>query len=267
MSTLQWLPYDWHCQAIYLVYRWIIAFYFLGWIIANWVVTTEGRRYFVILTNWAFITYNLYLIIAALSTTVSYLSTHFICKQAEDEFSREDDFVIKKLSGCCGYQDNKLSWYQMIHWLFFTIGNELAFVILLLYWILLYRGGPVDGINANTHIVNGFVAVVDFVVSGVPVNLLHFIYLMIYGSIYVIFTGIYFVFTNDIIYPVIDYENRRVTATVVDVCLAIIVFPLVHILFYFMYLDKLWIMYRSFRPSYELLQTDYEDEENASGDQ
>ncbi len=161
-------------------------------------------------------------------------------------------------------------WYQIIHWLFFTIGNELAFVILLLYWILLYRGGPVDGINANTHLVNGLVAVLDLWVSGVPVNLLHFIYLMIYGSIYVIFTGIYFVFTNDIIYPVIDYENGLGTAIVVAICSPIIAFPLGHILFYFMYLGKLWIMHCCFRQRYEPLQT-HEDEEKgeekASGDE
>ena len=127
------LPYDWRFQAIYLIYRWVIAFYFLGWIITSWA-TTSGPRYLIFLTNWGFISYNMYLHVSAVSTTISYLSTHFICKRDESEFSRKDEFIIKKPSGCCGYGDNKISWYQMIHWFFYSIGNEIAFVILVDQW-------------------------------------------------------------------------------------------------------------------------------------
>jgi len=89
----------------------------------------------------------------------------------------------------------------------------MAFCVLLLYWSLLYRGGPVDGINANTHLTNGLIALVDLWVSGTPVQILHFIYLQAFGVAYAVFTGIYYVAggTNiggqPYVYPVLDYEN------------------------------------------------------------
>ncbi len=226
-------------QAIYLVYRWIIAIYFLAWNIATGVYS-DSPKYFTFLTIWGFTTYNTFLLVAALSTMISYLSDY---KEGEHKFSRKDDFTIKKLSGCCGYQDNKLSWYQMIHWFLFTIGNELAFVILLLFWTMLYRGGPVDRFSANVHLVNGLVAVIDFWVSGIPVNLLHFVYLMIYGMVYIVFTGIYFAVSNEVVYPVLDYENRIGTAIAVVLCTIFIILPLIHVLFFYgMYLAKSAIM-------------------------
>ncbi len=214
-----------------------MAIYFFSWLIVSGVAS-GGPLYFVFLTNWAIIAFNLYLVIAALSTTTKFLTVHVICRQrySEAELDRvqNEDYSLKSPSGCCGYSDNKLTWYQMIHWFFFNVGNMQAFAILVLYWGILYRGGPVDGINANTHLVNGLVSIVDLWVSGLPVNFLHFIWIVMYAAIYCIFTGVYFVISGNSIYPVLDYENFTGSAIGLASGVTLVYLPLVHIIIFFL---------------------------------
>ena len=213
-------------------------------------VNSGGLIYFTFLTNWAFINFNIYLIVAALSSTTKFLSVHFICKREESEFSRSNEhamnkeFLVKKPSGCCGFGDNNLSWYQTVHWFTYVIGSEIAFSICIVYFAVLYRGGQIDGINANTHLVNGLISLADIWISGVPVNFLHFIYLIIYGAIYTIFTGIYYAATQRAIYPVLDYGSNLGLAIGLCVAVVLVFLPLVHIVIFFLqYKAKYWIMY------------------------
>lgn len=248
MFKLQWLPYKWTHQILYLVYRWLLALYFLAWLIVSGV-ESSGPKYFVFLTNWAFITFNLYLIVAALSTTTKYLSVHFLCPAEEESFSRENDYSIEKPRGCCGYEDNSISWYQMIHWLLFTLSTDLAVGVMILYWALLHSGDDVSGINANTHLVNGLVALAEIWISGVPVNFIHFIYTIIFGVVYGIFTGVYFVISGALVYPtVLDYNDGVGLAVGAVLGVVFVLLPLMHtVVFYLQHLAKFWILYYIFR--------------------
>jgi len=205
---LQWLPYKWYFQLIYLVYRWLLTFYFLGWLIFSGV--DWGRpNYFIFLTNWAFLVFNAYLLIASLSVSVKLVTIYCISQGAEVNFVRKFDFKTKSLAGCCGYSDNSINWYQMFHWMFFILGNELAIVASLLYWAFIYGGENLDGINANTHLINGLVALIDVWVCGIPIYTYHAIYVMIFGAVYSVFTGFYFVGSDGgIVYNVLDYGEN-----------------------------------------------------------
>ncbi len=229
---------------LYVAYRWILAIYFSCWIVESWRVA-NGPLYFAYLTSWAFLTFNAYLVIATISTTVSYLSAHFINPREEREFSREKFGVRHRPSGCFGHADNVLCWYQKLHWLSFTIGSETAFVITLLYWVLLYRGGHVSAISANTHLTNGLVAIADLWVCGLPVHLLHVVYLMLFGALYVVFTGIYFVVSDSVIYTkFLDYEDMLGVAIAVVLCSILLLLPVVHtICFYLQYLARAWLVH------------------------
>ena len=243
--TLQLLPYYRRHQIIYLIFRWLVALYFLGWFIAKWPLSTEIPSSLFHLTTWGFTSYNMYLLIAAVSTTVSY---YFTCKRDERDFSREDDFAIKKPSGYSGYAENKIRWYQMIHWLFFTIGSELAIVIMILYWSLLYRPGhTLDGFTLHVHLINGLVALLDLWVSGIPVNFLHGIYLMIFLSVYVVIDGIYYSITGDAAYYVLDYHRKLGISIGVVILTLFVIVPILHTIVYCMHLGKVWILYRFFR--------------------
>ena len=224
--------------------------YFLGWLIASGV-KASGPSYLVFLTNWAFITFSFYLIVAAISTTTKYLSVHLLWPAEGDSFSRANDFVIEKPQGCCGYKNNNITWYQMIHWVLFTLATDLAVGVMLLYWTLLYDSDmdTVDGVNANTHLINGLIALLEIWISGVPVNFVHFLYAIIFGVIYSIFTGVYYVISDDLIYDgVLDYDSAVGRAVGAIFGVVFVLIPLVHIvLFYLQHLAKFWIFYFIFR--------------------
>ena len=233
------------------MYRWFLAFYFLSWLIVSGVKSEEGPRYLVFLTHWGFITLNTYLLIAALSSTTKYLSMHLLCPTREYDLRRRSEYSFSKPEGCCGHSNNKLSWYQMLHWIFFLLANELAVTIMILYWSLLYRGGAVDGINANVHLMNGLVALLDLWVSGVPINFLHVIYPMIFGAVYGLFSGIYYAITEDVIYQrVLDYGEHLGTAVGVVLGVVLVFIPLMHcVIFYLQHQVKFWIFYWCFARS------------------
>ena len=249
---MQWLPYKWRYQAGYLIYRWIMVVYFFSWQLASGVVS-DGPNYFIYLTNWAFIVLNLYLLVAAISSTTKYLIVHFLRPNKELSLSKDNEYTVKKPLGRCGYTTNTLNWYQMIHWLLFTLSADSAFTITFLYWALLYNGGAVSGTSANTHLINGIMMIVDLWVSGVPIQILHFYYPVIFGAVYGIFTGIHFSISGVVIYDgVLEYAEALGSAVGTVVALTFIFIPLVHMIFYLQYLVKFWILYRIFHQKQEV---------------
>ena len=207
----------------------------------------------------------MYLIIAALAVTTKFISVHLFCPPAEEEFSHKYEVKTKPLSGCCGYSDNKINWYQMIQWFFSLLGNKLSLLVFFLYFILLYDGRTIDGVNANSHILGGLISLVDLWVTGTPTNTLHVIYPMVFGAVYCVFTGIYFVATDGrIIYPILDYDSNLGLALGVVLVVIFIVFPIFHlIIFYLQHLAKVGIMYYIFgRPQQLSLEGEEKSEDS-----
>ena len=233
----------------HVIYRWVIACYFIGWLVASGIQFSDyGARYLIYLTNWAIIGFVFYLLVAAFSVTAKFITVHCYNK-VPGEIDRTTDYHFEKPKGCCGFRSNELSWYQMIHWASFSIFSEIALVISILYWALLYTGGPVEGVNANTHLLNGIVSILDVFFFGVPVNLLHIIYPACYGAVYASFSGIYWAAngTNPVdegryIYSLLDYSNPS-TAVVIAILVVILYIPLIHLLYYVVYLARFWLVY------------------------
>ena len=245
---MQWLPYKWQFQWLFLVYRWAFAFYFLGWLIAL-VVTTGHAKVLIYLTVWALLVWVVYLLFAAVSATVRFFQVHVFCRGRVDfELSLEDKELIKKPKGCCGAQTDHITWYQKIHWLLFNVGTEMAFIVVVLYWSILYRGGEIDGVNANEHLTNGIIGLVDVWVSGTPIQILHFIYIQAFGVMYSVFSGVYFVANgtdilgNPYIYNVLDYGNNTALAVGLDVGIVVLVLPAVHLFWYLQYAIRFWLV-------------------------
>ena len=248
LSFPQWFPYNWKFQWIYVIYRWILPAYFFGWLVHSGL-TWGASSYFIYLTNWSFLIWNAYLILAAISVTFYYFYTLFrSCVFETDtsqsvKYSFDIDVEAAFSVGCCGVSNDESTWYQKIQWFLFLISTEAAVAVTILYWALLYDGGSVDGINANTHLVNGIFAVVDLWLSGVPVRLLHFIYISLFGAAYVIFSGIYHAAGTDPIYDVLDYRLHPTSASLIAVLVALLFLPFVHVLLYLMYVARFWIVY------------------------
>jgi hypothetical protein len=238
---LQWLPYRLPYQLFYVAYRWVLVLYFFIWMVMAGTIE-GGNRYFIYLTNWAHMAYNTYLIIAALSTTWTILSVY--CRMRGRETSIQLDHLDVKSLDYWNMSKNRLSWYQIVHWVFYSIGNELALCIMILYWTFLYRGEDVNGVSANTHLLNGILSLVDMWICGLPIYYLHVIYLMIFATTYSIFSGIYFLATGGIIYVVLNYRSNPGTAVGLYLGVIFLLLPVVHLLVYLMYLVKQWVVYR-----------------------
>jgi len=201
--------------------------YFFGWLIASGITTGDGT-YFIFLTNWSFLLFNWYLIVAAVSVTAKYISVHLIWKLSKEEISQRPQTRARPMAGCCGYRENGISWYQMVYWLVYLLGTESVFLVMITYWGLLYSGGSVSAVSFNTHLINGLVSVADTWICGIPTNTLHVLYFMIYGVFYVVFTAIYFAGSGNTIYSILDYENSKGSAVGMIFVTLFVITPAVH---------------------------------------
>lgn len=204
--------------------------------------------FLVYLTYWTFVVYILYLLIAAISTTVKYLSVHFVYPLEPSEFSKVDDYSTRIPSaGCCRSEDDAISWYQKIQWFFYILGNGMSFTVLVFYWTIDFNGVILD---LNVHLASGVFAMVDLWVSGVPVNLLHSVYLTCFIAVYTSFTGVYFGITHEVIYGILNYEDNPGLAATLCFLSATLFAPLFYIVvFYLQYLVKFRILRWLFLPS------------------
>ena len=214
---------------LYLAYRWLLACYFMFWLLWS-IVQTGSAVYLIYLTNWAFMTFNLYLLVAALSVSTTFIAA---CRKEVPEEDREELVVATTPPQSCGRSDNKASWYQMIQWLLFILGNEMSFLVFVYYWLLVYNGGDaVDAGSVNTHLLNGIFALIDLWVCGVPLKPLHAIYPMIYGAAYIVFTGVYHGITSKKIYDSLDYKEKPLTA-LLGMTAVIFAIPFVHVVVFY----------------------------------
>ena len=135
------------------------------------------------------------------------------------------------------------------------MGNELAFTVSLLYWALLYSGEALDGVNANTHLINAIIALADFWICGIPIYALQVIYAVSFGAAYSIFTGLYFVGSDGIIvYSVLNYRENLGFAVVIILLTVFVVIPAVHfIIFYSQSKLKEVILYCIFKERREAM--------------
>lgn len=230
--------------------------YFLGWLVPSGLLEANGgRKYFIFLTNWCYLLWNSYLIISALSVTLKVVLVYCCGYQSDSTntqtlLNNPKPYIdIDKPVGCCARGSDATSWYHKVQWVFFYLGAEMAVVVSILYWAVIYDGEAVDGVNANTHLVNGIIALIDIFFSGIPVRVFHFIYATAFAATYAVFTGIYHATSSTnvrgdpFIYPVIDYENKPGSATGWVLAVVLVFVPLVHLLLFGVYTARFWLTY------------------------
>ena len=183
----------------------------------------------------------------------------------EDDFS---DDVVEQPKGLCGAKSNGIKWYHMVQWLLFTIGIEMEILVMLLYWPYALRTHGQNlwrSININAHLVNGLVAVVDIFVSGVPIQLFHFIYLQIFATTYVTFSGVYFavngtnIHGEHYIYSNLDYEDNPGVSSAIVVVGVLVFIPIYHCILYLMYVVRHWLVYLVYKKCINKNRKNYQE--------
>lgn len=201
-------------------YRVLIAIYANSWLIASIVVDGVnglfGVRWLIFVTHWAYTLLCVYFLWAAVIT--------LLCQQDIDSDANNEA---------------PLPWYMRVQWFLFNTGITAALTITIGYWALIFDPDDpdfvVDAISISVHAINTLMAVIEIFLSAIPVRILHMIYPMIFGVIYVIFSVIYWAaggrepYNNgNFVYEVLDYGNEPGTAVGAALGMVLVVLPVMH---------------------------------------
>ncbi|GFN88949.1 protein rolling stone-like [Plakobranchus ocellatus] len=139
-----------------------------------------------------------------------------------------------------------LAWYFVVSWILSDIITPAAFVVSIVFFGALYRGGPLDVYNINTHALNSVFVSIDHLVCARPIKLLHIIAPLAFNAIYIVFNLVYWTFdrVEHVIYPgVIDWNEPGLSLRSIAL-MSFILFPLVMIFWFLLYRLKLWLSFK-----------------------
>ncbi|KAF9421380.1 hypothetical protein HW555_002595, partial [Spodoptera exigua] len=203
-----------HPSTTYLIYRWLLFISVISTGIASFACQRLPRRYegpikelnylkwFIYFTNWG------YLLIAlqsalALAVVIRYRSQKCNSTYEEDEIPIPLGRRVRTPLLCRAY------------WLSHNIATDLAFVISLVYWILVHdpKIHEVNALNVLVHGGNSLVMVIELMVTSHPVRAAHALYSAGAGLAYGVFSAFYWAVggTDRIglpaIYPALDWNK------------------------------------------------------------
>ena len=143
-----------------------------------------------------------------------------------------------------------LPWYMKLNWLIYNVVAVFAFLVTIIYFAALYpmiarqykvNFGP-SIIDINLHAINSVIMFLEILVNGIPIRILHVLYPLIYGAVYVIFSAIYWsVDHRNVLYPGVLDWNKPGTTIVIMLILAFVVIPLFQLLLFLAYKLKVFI--------------------------
>ena len=144
-----------------------------------------------------------------------------------------------------------MKWYMKLSWFLFSISAPMSLLVTVCYYISysLQLANPLDGaltvIDINLHATNSVMVLLELFLGAYPVRVLHVIYPIIYGLIYVVFSVFYWTANPEVhvIYRVILDWNEPLISSISTVSMLVILLPLFHLLVFGMYQLRLW-MYR-----------------------
>lgn len=143
-----------------------------------------------------------------------------------------------------------LQWYSRFVWILYNVISSSALMVTLMFFVFIWPDmksstGGIDEINLQLHGINTVIIVLEHLLSAVPVRLLHCVYPIIFGLVYVIFSAIYWGVNHDnVMYPgVLDWNSPSKTVGILFL-VALVVIPFFHIAFFILHKLKLYIHWR-----------------------
>ncbi|XP_069138716.1 protein rolling stone-like isoform X2 [Argopecten irradians] len=210
----------------YAIYRTIVAFYFSLMVFYTAFGGNLGWKIFIMLTYWSFYILTFCQILRAVNVW------HYIA------LKRENKDVNAELRNTPRIK---------LQWLLHIITAGSAQIVTILFWTIAYDGSGYTLINLNSHGVNAVFVLVDMLVTRTPIRLLQSVYLGIYGTIYSLFTVLYFLAGgtshqgHPYIYKPLNYGEKPGVAVAYIVVIAALVAPLIHSMIFFLYRFRVFI--------------------------
>ncbi|XP_074654578.1 protein rolling stone-like, partial [Tubulanus polymorphus] len=240
---------------IFLIYRFLVSAYVFGW----FVYSLSKSLYFMItLTTWSFLILALHLLLAFINSSCRVLREKRSCfRRPRDE---SDPFSLEMAESSCSTPErtvdgsevdivssHTIPWNFKLDWLLYSICSVAAIMVTTVYYALLFpTGQQAPSVrDINVHIMNSVIVFLEILLAAYPVRLLHFIYPVSYGLIYVMFSAIFWSFDpeRNVLYPgVLDWNNPKTTTGMV---VGIAVFMIVlHLILYGIFRLKVFLYNR-----------------------
>eukprot|EP00033_Pygsuia_biforma_P000428 GCRY01000510.1.p1 GENE.GCRY01000510.1~~GCRY01000510.1.p1 ORF type:complete len:306 (+),score=31.70 GCRY01000510.1:184-1101(+) len=203
--------------------RFFIFIYIFFWNVEGFFVEWEHAKHLIYMTIWSFFMLGFYFF---LTNLVSIQHTHndngnpsfalLGCPTPEDHHY-----------GVCHQNDEwerKLTALEKLTAAVYFIIAPMVFVVSIVFWTALWRGHYVSPMGFNAHFSNSVVMIVELCLNRMPLPASAYYLLLFFMLIFGIWSGIYFAFWDDTIYPILDYSHHLALAFVAMVILLLLGF-------------------------------------------
>ncbi|EDO45066.1 predicted protein [Nematostella vectensis] len=231
---------DWFPLPVVIVYRTALAVYCFVWLVFSGFSTMlGGDTWFIYLTDWTYTCVTVYFLAAATLSTTEYVKQ----RRQSDKYRPlpDSDAEPTDKTATSGNSDDVMYWYHKALWVLYSMAADMAVVVTVSYWTLLYHGFKIYLLNVNVHLLNSVFMLAETMLCSIPIRLFHVVYPFCYGAVYILFTVVYWSLggkNNDgqpYIYPVLDYTHALRLALGVAFGVPLVVLPLVHVFMYGIY--------------------------------
>ncbi|KAJ8301965.1 hypothetical protein KUTeg_020952 [Tegillarca granosa] len=235
----------------YVFWRIFWALYHFVWIIITGVYSwqwagpepEEQVKWFIYLTDWCYFMLTISTLIDAI--VVIYVNIK------QPEIVQGLYMYMFTCNRCCfdftTGESTRMTWYLKTDWVLLNVANCSAVSVALLYWGLVHNSAePMTAVNIETHALNAVYVILNLCVVRLPVRFYHLFHSVIYGAVYIVFSGIYYGAGgtnengNPYIYSVIDWRKPG-TAVLYSIVVVFIALPVVHMFLYCVYLLRILI--------------------------
>ena len=212
----------------------------------------RGLKWFIFLTNWSYTFVNLHFLVSALIVIYYHRSRNSFRKKEEEEEQEDDDDDDDddndEYTQVVYNDKSRLPLACKVSWVIYDIAANIAFPVTVMYWSLVYVPGyHYDIVTFNAHALNSVVIVLDTMLCSIRVKLLHIIYPVVFITIYMVFSLIYWACggtdpdNKPYIYSALDYGGHPVRA-VMTICLFVFVGNVLSQLILFgLYQLRIWL--------------------------
>ncbi|ESN97801.1 hypothetical protein HELRODRAFT_177866 [Helobdella robusta] len=205
-----------------------------------------GKRYFSYITNLSYTVATTYFVFSAIRVvTVEVLTrgpssslvdvhgnkTNSSSELLNDHFKNDPKLIMLKIS-------------IYIEWMARHLGYCGSLVVAVCYYSLEYNTKSTSEttyLDINSHILISFVIMVDLFLSASPIKLLHFVWATMAGSLYTLFTYIYFRMYDEVLYYTIFNWRDPSMASLYFLIITIFGSLLCTIFLYFCYLMRIFL--------------------------
>ncbi|XP_013102288.1 protein rolling stone-like [Stomoxys calcitrans] len=220
----------------YLLYRWLWALFFLSVFFCCLVQQFTNGKFFIFFTNWGFLLCVATQLLGVLLVT----RWHFDIGAVRSSF-----YEVSQL--------RKTPRLLRLYWLLYDLAMPVALVITTIYWAFLHgkmnKPNRFPVLSFSTHCLNSVFMLVDFLIIGFPVRLLHTLYAMLVPIVFFCFTLVYYLCggTDDVgnhyVYPMLDWtQPSRCVITFIGIFILYCIYPT---LLYGIYRVKRFFLHKS----------------------